>query len=266
MTAWAEALAAWKIPDSLLAQATESPYGWPVALWERRSAAADDEEETPTERAVLAFGPASVLDIGAGTGRSCLRYAERGLRVTAVEKHAGMADGLRRASAARGVQVDVIEGSWPDVDVSMADVATSSHVVYDVPDLGPFLTAMGDAANLGVVIELSADHPWAHLAPYYRAIHGLERPGGPTVDDFVVEVEVVIGRTPKVERWVREGGLWFEDWEEILDLYSQRLIVPRSRREELRTLLESDVVESAGRMSVGASERAMATVSWPVRR
>jgi len=264
LTTWAEALAAWKIPDSLLAQATESPYGWPVALWERRSAAADDEEETPTERAVKGFQPRSVLDVGAGTGRSCLRYAELGLRVVAVEKDSGMADGLRRAAATRGVDVEVIEGRWPDVDAPMVDVVTCSHVVYDVSDIRSFLVALVERAAMGVVIELSAEHPWANLAPYYRALHGLERPAGPTTSDFVAVVESVIGRAPTVERWERAGGLWFESWDEILDLYAQRLILPVERRGELRALLEPEVTESSGRLYVGAPTRALATVSWPV--
>lgn len=264
MTTWADALAAWEIPDELLAQAEESPYGWPVSLWERHSVAATSDDETPTSQAVLSFDPASVLDIGAGTGRSCLRYAEAGLRVLAVEKDSGMAAGLRRTAGERGVEIEVIEGAWPFVVAPQVDVVTCSHVVYDVSDLEPFLEAMVDGAASGVVIELSTAHPWAHMAPYYRALHGLERPAGPTVDDFIAVVVDVIGAVPTVVRWERDGGLWFETWDEILDLYSQRLIVPATRREELASLLESEVTKSAGRMLVGAASRGLATVSWSV--
>ncbi len=264
MSEWAEALDAWEIPEDLLEQAEESPYGWPVALWQRRAETASDEEETPTQRAVLSMGAESVIDIGAGTGRSCLAYAAEGLRVVAVEKDPGMAAGLREAAERRRLSIEVIEGEWPRVFAPVLDVVTCSHVVYDVPTLGPFLHAMTSHARLGVVIELSTEHPWAHLAPYYRALHDLDRPDGPTLDDFLDVVRSVAGKDPVVVRWERPGGLWFESWDEILDLYAKRLVLPAARREELRDLLASEVREEDGRLFVGASTRSLATVSWKV--
>ena len=37
---WRSQLEAWRIPDELLAAVEDSPYGWPQALWKRRSQAA----------------------------------------------------------------------------------------------------------------------------------------------------------------------------------------------------------------------------------
>jgi hypothetical protein len=56
--------------------------------------------------------------------------------------------------------------------------------------------------------------------------------------------------------------VWFESWDEILDHYQKRLVLPRRRREELRELLVPEVVEDDGRFYVGSRERTIVTVWW----
>lgn len=264
---WREQLTAWALPDDLLATAEDDPYGWPQALWKRRSEAAGAIETPTTEVVTRLLGEqGSLVDVGAGRGRVSLRFAAAGHRLVAVEPDQGMAAGLAEDAAALGVAVQIIQDRWPEAArvVPPAEVVMSAHVVYDVADIGPFLAVMDGTATSGVVVEMSETHPWSDLAPLYRQIHGLERPAGPSVEDLVGVVREVLGIDAGVDRWSRPGQLWFAGWDEICDFYGRRLVVPRANRQGLRSLLADQVVEIDGRLIVGEDERRMATVWWPI--
>lgn len=263
---WREQLEAWALPDDLLATAEDDPYGWPQALWKRRSEGAGVVETPTTEVVARLLGERGTLvDIGAGRGRVSLRFGVAGHLLVAVEPDPGMAAGLAEDAAAAGVAVQIIQERWPEAaeDVPPAAVVMSAHVVYDVADIGPFLSAMDRAAIAGVVVEMSDTHPWSDLAPLYRQIHGLERPDGPSVDDLAEVVREVLGIEPTVARWSRPGQLWFESWDEICDFYGRRLVVPRAERPGLRSLLAERVVDLDGRLVVGENERRLVTIWWP---
>ena len=262
---WRQQLAAWALPAELLGTVPESPYGWPPALWRRRAeTAAARGETTPTLARVLALGGAggSVLDVGAGTGRASLTLARQGHHITAVEPNPDMLLGLRELTA--DLPVEVVEGSWPEVAgrVAVHDVAMCAHVVYDVADVGPFLWGLHQHGARGVVIELTAVHPWAHLGRYYRALHNLERPSGPTAADLAEVVAEVTGTVPEVERWTRPPDLWFESIGEVLEFYGRRLVVPRTRWKELESLLAPEIVDEGGRFRLGGEDRALVTIWW----
>lgn len=264
---WADQLARWEIPQHLLDAVEESPYGWPQWMWKRRSEMArDEQEDSPTTNTVrrLAGRGGAVLDIGAGRGRASLSLAGEGHPLVAIEKDPGMAAGLREEAEAAGLDVTIFERRWPDAAdvVEPVQVVMSAHVVYDVPDIGDFVAAMHDKAQRGVVIELTPEHPWAPLAPYYRVIHDLPRPDGPTAADLSDVVEEVTGIHPRVERWERPGQIWYDDWDEIIAMYGRRLVVPEARRRELRTVLAGDVSEAGGRLYVGDPSRTLVTMWW----
>lgn len=262
---WRSQLEAWAIPDELLAAVDDSPYRWPVELFRRRNISAAESEPPPTFRIVSALaGPGgSVLDIGAGTGRASLDLARHGHPVTGLEKSADMAAALREEAANVDGRYEVVEAAWPPkINVGTFDVVMAAHVVYDVADIASFLRAMHDHAERGVVVELTETHPWTPLGPYYRALHGLDRPEGPSVDDLVAVVREELGVDPDVIRWERPGGTWFESWEEIEELYRRRLVLPVERVGELGPLLEPDLESTNGRLTVGEGVRRLATVSW----
>ncbi len=264
---WRSQLEAWALPPELLTTASQSPYGCDPALWQRRTALARREGDTPTTVRLrrLLGRTGTLLDVGAGTGRASLPLAAAGYRLTAVERSPEMLEALRAEAAELGVEVATVEGAWPEVaeQVGGHDVALAAHVVYDVPDLRPFLAAMSDRADRAVVLELTAAHPWAGLGPYYQALHGLDRPAGPTVDDLVAAIAEIFHLQPGVERWSRPGQLWFEDRAELLAFYGRRLLIPARRRDELWTALRPDVVERDGRLAVGPTQRDLATVWFP---
>lgn len=262
---WRRQLDEWALPEHLLKAVPDSPYTWPETLWKRRAASAIERGEiTPTTARVVALAGdrGSVLDVGAGTGRSSLPLARLGHPVTAVERNDGMLAGLRELAA--GVPIEVVQGSWPEVagQVGSHQVSMCAHVVYDVADIRPFVAALADRATAGVVIELTETHPWTHLGPYYRALHGLRRPTGPVADDLVSVVEEVVGVSPVLERWTRPPDLWFESRNEIIELYGRRLVLPRERWSELDQLLEPEIIEKDGRFLFGSDARQFVTLSW----
>ena len=267
---WRAELEAWVIPQRLLDAAEESPYGWPPWIWERMSAVARSSSPPITFDIArnLLGDRGSVLDVGAGRGRASLPLAELGHELTAVEPDTGMADGFEEDAARLGITARLVRGRWPEaaVEVREADVVVSAHVVYDVPGIGPFITALDKMARRGVVIEMTHRHPRVVTAPLFTAVHGVDRPGGPSVDDLVEVVVEELGIHPNVERWQRPSTLWFRNWDEILAFYGRRVTLPRARRPELRPLLESQVTEEDGRLYVGDRMGNHCTVWWRTDR
>ncbi len=261
---WRKQLEGWAIPAELLATVESSPYEWPVELFKRRRRVEADRQEEPfTTELLRRLLPkqGSLLDIGAGTGRASLPLAVEGHSLTAVEPNEAMRRGW--AQEAAGMRVNLIEGRWPEVadQVPVHDVAVAAHVVYDVSEIAPFLLTLANRVRVAVVLELTQAHPWSSYATYYRVLHDLERPSGPTVDDLVALVEE-LGWKPSCELWEREGSVWFESWDEIEELMARRLVLPAARRGELRELLRPDLRERDGRLYLGDDRRKMATVWW----
>lgn len=263
---WRTRLEEWAIPTELLESVDECPYTWPVELWQRRVQIARSEPETYTTRLVRRLASESVIDVGAGTGRSCLPLARAGLHVTAIEKSEEMARVLSSEFRDEGLDASVWIGTWPEVAEAIpeADVAMAAHVVYDVPDIAPFLAAMTRRARHAVVLELSSVHPWTDLGKYYQELHALERPLGPTAGDLVDVIVEEFGVVPRLFQWRREAQLWYRDIEELVDVYARRLVLPGERRQELRDLLIPDVKDRDGRFYLGDTDRSMVTVWWPV--
>lgn len=265
---WRRQLEAWAIPDELLDQVDESPYGWSQELWKRRSAIAQDREQPPTTAIVegLLPGPGTVLDIGIGRGRASLPLAVAGYRVIGVDESPDMLEGLEEEAAELGVTVDAHHGRWPDIAASVptVDVVMAANVAYNVSDIEPFLAAALDHARLAVVLEVTDAHPWAHLAPLYRQVHGLDRPAGPTAGDLADVIAEMTGQAPKVHRWERSGQLWFESWDELIDHYGRRLVVPRGERDRLRPILEPLIsIDSDGHLRVGDQPSGFTTLVIP---
>ena len=267
---WRAELEAWVIPQRILDAAEESPYGWPPWVWERLSAAARSAAPPATLEVVrrLAGEHGSVLDVGAGRGRASLPLAVSGHDLTAVEPDAGMADGFEEEAGRLRVPARLVRGRWPEVagQVPQADVVMSANVVYDVADIGPFVAALDGAARRGVVIDMTERHPRVVIAPLFRAVHGVDRPGGPSVDDMVDVIVEEVGVRPEVERWERPASLWFESWDEIIAFYGKSVTLPMARRPELRPLLEPQVTEEDGRLYVGKRMGQHSTLWWRPKR
>jgi SAM-dependent methyltransferase len=267
---WRDQLEAWALPDELLRTAEESPYGWSQSLWKRRSAVAGSMEPPETVRIVSNLMPenGTLLDIGVGRGRASLPIAEGRFRLIGVDENAEMLAGFLEDARLRSMHVETYEGRWPDIssDLPVVDVAMAANVAYNVADIVPFIQAMLDHARVAAVLEITDRHPWAHLAPLYRQVHGLDRPDGPTTEDLVAVIFEMEGTEPEVHHWERQGQVWYESWDELLDHYGRRLVVPKSERAALRPILEPLVIEQGGQLRVGNTQTTLSTVVIPSRQ
>jgi 2-polyprenyl-3-methyl-5-hydroxy-6-metoxy-1,4-benzoquinol methylase len=143
---WAAQLAAWAIPEPILARATESPWVLPQQVFIRRAKRQVAEPGGPTYRAVAVAlaDPGTVLDVGAGAGAASLPLAPRIVSATAVDENEAMLASYAERGAALDLPVQLVCGRWPDVagQVEPADLVVCTHVLYNVPDIGPFVTEL----------------------------------------------------------------------------------------------------------------------------
>jgi hypothetical protein len=235
---WADELAAWEIDPEILASVTESPWTFPPVVF----AAGQSAEPSPLE---LLAGPvvrpgAQLLDVGAGAGAASLGLVPEGGHLHAVDSQPSMLRALEGDAAARGVQATTYDGSWPEIaaDVPVCDVVVSAHVLYNVPDLVPFVQELTAHARDLVVVELMERHPLVRLAPMWEQVHHQPRPHGPTVD-LAVEVlrEAGVDRPVRLDQvrdpLVRTGDV-AEAW---VDFTRRQLCLPPERRAEVVDLL-----------------------------
>ncbi len=235
---WRAELAAWAIPDDILAAAPENPWGFPVELFR---AAESAPETTPSrERALEALPPrGNVLDVGCGGGRAGLALVPPAGRLVGVDESADMLAAFAEAADGRGIAHGEVLGSWPAVagDVEPVDVVVCHHVAYNVSELVPFAEALSAKAVSRVVLELTQLHPMVATAPLWRRFHGLDRPAGPSCDLALAVL--------------REGGIdaAMETFEvrlapprrDILVAFTRRrLCLPASRDAEVEDALVAD--------------------------
>lgn len=273
-TAWADALAAWAIPPALQAAAPEPPWAPPEEVYRRRAEEALRRVVDPDDRSRAAAldalrdssGRASVLDVGAGAGAAGLALAPPAAVLTAVDRNPRLLAAFEAAVAtahARGVPFvgHALEGRWPDLadKVEAHDVVVSHHVLYDVPDIAPFLRALTVHARRRVVVEITERHPLAWMNPLWEQFHGIARPERPTADD-ALRVLRDLGAEPRVERWQRS-------WErrslaESVARARRNLCVSANRDPEIEEAIVR--LSKAGTLPGGPGDaaRPVVTISW----
>jgi SAM-dependent methyltransferase len=236
---WAESLAQWAIPDELVAAAPAPPYFFDPSVF----AAASDEaiarvEDTPSDELARETLPpgATVLDVGCGAGAASLRL--RPHQLIGVDTNPPMLEALADRARQLGVDATTVSGSWCEVapGVAMADVVVCHHVFYNVADLAAFASALDAHARRRVVVELTAVHPMTWMAPYWKALHGLELPHRPIADDAVAVLEDLdfsVGR----RAWSRPYQMIGESGDNAMRSMARRLCLPASRYEELSRLM-----------------------------
>lgn len=264
---WADALAAWAIPPEVLAGAPESPWVLPRRVFERR---ADAQITAPSggthTAAVAALGePGSVLDVGAAAGATSLPLLGRApvRSLTALDGDADLLAAFAARASTLGLSPTVLCGQWPELagDVAAADVVVCGNVVYNVADLAPFVQALTGHARRRVVVELAAAHPLTELNPLWRRFHGIDRPAGPTAEDFLA----VLGEMdvePTVTRWHRPPEAEYATFAELVDVTRRRLCLPAKADADVVTALRELGVDPALPPDLGSSGRELVTVSW----
>lgn len=238
---WRDQLARWAIPDHILAAAPADPHTFSVRRFTDLAAAAQREPLTATHRRAAERLPdrGSVLDVGCGGGAGSLPLAERAGLLIGADESADMLAAFAAAAGRRGVDVETVEGAWPDAGAHapVADVVVCLHVVYNVAALAPFVQQLTAHARRRVVLEFPTRHPLDWLRPYWQAVHDVERPHGPT-DTDALEVVRDLGVVAHHERWQRANSLSGVDRDDKIAFVRQRLAVGDDRRAQLGALVD----------------------------
>ena len=239
-TRWADALAAWAIPEEILAAAPESPWGFPTAVFAAAARQGLEGPLTVTHRRALEALPEGgvVLDVGAGAGAMSLPLAPPAGRIIAVDSSAAMLAELC-ALAAGTVVVDTVEGRWPDVSpgVGRAEVVVCGHVAYNVTDLDEFVVELTDHAVHRVVLELTTTHPQSALSPLWKRFWSLDRPREPTAATAIEVIEEATGAVVSSERWERRTPVSGRTDAETVAWARKRLCLPPSADQEIAAAL-----------------------------
>jgi SAM-dependent methyltransferase len=252
---WRTELATWAIPEEITARVNESPWELPRQMFVRR---ADRRTRAPSgpsfERAWEVLDPpGDVLDVGAGAGAACLPLASRATSITAVDADPQLLDSFAARAEEIEVPTRIVVGRWPDVaaEAPLADVVTCHHVLYNVPDLGSFISALTDHARRRVVVEVSADHPMADLNPLWEQFHGLRRPQGPTARDLLA-ILATLGLRPQHQEWHRPAEADFASFADLVDATRRRLCLPADRAADVASALHDRP----------AADRRVVTIWW----
>jgi SAM-dependent methyltransferase len=254
---WTTSLAEWAIPEDILEAAPSSPWGFDPATF---AAAADDAlartVPSPSTAAALAGLPpdGTVMDVGAGGGAGSLPLAARASRLVAVDASPDLLEEFAIRATRLRVAHDTVEGVWPQIApvVPVVDVVVCHNVLYNVADLEPFAAALDAHARHRVVVELTQQHPLRWMAPYWEALHGLQRPDRPTADDAVAALREA-GYAVTQQQWQRPFTPIRPDDPGAFERFARRLCVGPARHGELRDLLLAHPPPT---------ERAVATLWW----
>ena len=250
---WRDALAAWALPEHILAGAEESPWIHPPELFTLPPVIADTPSHERAREAMPAGG--SVLDVGCGGGIAAFAVAPPAARVIGVDHQAAMLAMFEETAAARGLSYATVEGFWPAVadSVEVADVVTSHHVVYNVGDIVPFLAELSTHARARVVIEMPDHHPLSAMSDAWRHFWNLERPVAPTPEDLLA-VLAEMGIAATREQFVAPLRA-DHDPQRAAHFARIRLCLPAARENEVADYLASQPAPIA---------RNLSTIFWDV--
>jgi SAM-dependent methyltransferase len=252
---WAHHLAAWAVPDEILAGAPADPWVLPVDLF--RPGEGEPADAPSRTRAVEALPDhGTVLDVGCGGGRASVALAPPAVRIIGVDRSEAMLGAFAEAAGERGVTHEECHGDWPAVAplTPVADVVVCHHVAFNVADLAAFVVALDGHAQRRVVMELTYRHPTTWLAPLWRRFWDLERPDEPTAE-LARDVVAEAGPTAQLEMWedVSTRGLLTLDPAARVAFVRTRLCLPAER--------DAEVAEALDDLPLSQS-RQMATIWW----
>lgn len=232
---WAAELAAWAIPEEIMAQAPESPWAFQPAGFRRSPGPSPDTISRQRAREALGEG-GTVLDVGCGGGAAGLALAPPAAKVTGFDPNADLLALFAEHAEEQGVAHEEVQGDWPaNADrAGPADVVVTHHVVYNIPGIGEFAAALTAHARRRVVIEMSYRHPRFGVNGLWRHFWGLERPSGPTADDAIGAL-IEAGIRPNVERWSRAAST--VNREQRVASIRRYLCLPSERDPEIDALL-----------------------------
>ncbi|MEX0990378.1 MAG: class I SAM-dependent methyltransferase [Actinomycetota bacterium] len=262
---WARSLASLSIPEPILAAAPESPYGFPRELFVHRAEAARKMGPSSSDLRALEALPAggTALDVGCGGGASSLALAGRASHLTGVDPSWDLLRAFAEACELAGVGATTIEGRWPDVAgrAPECDVAVCHHVLYNVPDIAPFVEALATHTRHRIVVEITEVHPLAWTRDLWSTFHDVEMPGGPTADDLA-DVLFELGIHPRREDHERRAHGGFVERAAAVAWIRRRLCLPADRDDELAAALGNRLALHDGLWSAGPAVPSSFVTLW----
>ena len=198
----------------------------------------------------------TVIDVGAGGGRLALPLAVTCQRVNAVEPSPSMCAVLRETAAEYGIEnVSVTESNWADASVESADVVLSSHVVYVIEDIEPFVRKMESHALRQVLCVVFQSPPQAQMSGLWDLVHGVERLRLPSLPEFLPVLEE-LGIKPEITELPVRPQHGFGSFEEAREMLTRRLYVKPDTEamDRLERALEDTVHEVDGGWQIRGSQ------------
>jgi SAM-dependent methyltransferase len=262
---WRDELAGWAIPEEITSAVTQSPWLMPRQVLARRADRLAAAPQGPSYRRAWAAldPPGSVLDVGTGAGAACIPLLGRTTALTAVDSDPEMLALVAQRARALTGKVALVTGSWPQVapEAAPADLVTCHNVVYNAPDILPFLAALTASARRTVVVELTAEHPMVSMNDLWLRFHGLRRPTGPTADDLLA-ILAAMGISASHERWQRPSGADYTSFAELTAVTTRRLCLPPERADEVAAALLEGGADAGQPADLATSRRDIVTIWW----
>lgn len=209
---------------------------------------------------------ATLLDIGAGTGKWALYASAYAARITAFEPSLAMQKVLQeKIEEARITNIDIVTGTWPEDGAEPHDFILASHSMYGVGDLRAFVDAMNRVARKGCIMVLRAPFADSVMAVAAQKVFGqpYDSPNFQIAYNALLSMDIY----PNV---VMEAyGTWpswkHDSLEEALEEVKSRLDLVDSQEHDqfLRDLLESNLDNTNGQVVWPVGNRS-ALVYWEV--
>ena len=140
-------------------------------------------------------------------------------------------------------------------EVQAADVVVSHHVVYNVPEIVPFIEALNSHARKRVVIEMPQQHPRASSNSAWKYFWNLDRPTAPTPQDLI-NVLKEMGIDAHLTLW--NGKLPVEqNLEDAIRFMRIRLCLPANKDGEIEEFLGDNPPSEI---------RPLATIWWDIKK
>ena len=172
----------WRELSTRYRQFATGPGGQGTDPWQRRAQSFDeavkrktvDRTDQLTDFVVANLRPDdTVLDVDAGTGRFSVAMARVATRVTAVEPSPSMAAILQGNVVVEGLaNVDLVQTTWEDAEVTPHDVVLCSHAMYASPDLVGFIRKVEESARRVCFLLMRVPSHDGVLAELSRRIYG----------------------------------------------------------------------------------------------
>ncbi len=207
------------------------------------------------------------LDIGAGGGRFAIPMSGYVHTVVAVEPSPSMRDVLADAARAEGrTNIEVVDLNWPPepgAEAPIGDVSLVANVLYDVPDIEAFLTALETHSRRLCTAIVSDRAPSTPDSAVWEALHGEPLHALPALPELVA-VLGALGRRYEVRTFPVPSPSPV-DIEEAMSEQRWRYWTEAGTEKDalLRELLIGHFGLPSGEVWLPARRNYSAVVTWP---